>query len=75
MSRIKFSAPVALHPKSKCPTPLPPSFIVDSHHCCRDGIRQDQSTDQQLVEIRAFCAKHGLILWNYAHFVLVTDME
>ncbi len=50
-------------PKIKqLPLDLIPNSIVDSY--CRDsgGERQDNSTDQQLDEIRAFCSEHNLQL-------------
>lgn len=46
------------------PSTLPPGSIVDSYRRDSGGMRQDQSTDQQLAEIQAFCAKHSLTLRN-----------
>ena len=44
------------------PSSLPPGSIVDSYRRDSGGSRQDQSTDQQLTEIQAFCKKHNLTL-------------
>ena len=44
------------------PSTLPSGSIVDSYRRDSGGARQDQSTDQQLAEIQAFCNKHGLTL-------------
>lgn len=44
------------------PSTLPPGSIVDSYRRDSGGTRQDQSTDQQLAEIQAFCKKHNLAL-------------
>ncbi len=44
------------------PSTLPPGSIVDSYRRDSGGMKQDQSTDQQLAEISAFCELHGLIL-------------
>ena len=44
------------------PSALPPGSIVDSYRRDSGGSRQDQSTDQQLTEIQAFCKKHNLVL-------------
>ena len=44
------------------PSSLPPGSIVDSYRRDSGGMRQDQSTDQQLTEIQNYCAQHGLIL-------------
>jgi len=46
------------------PSTLPPGSIVDSYRRDSGGMKQDQSTDQQLAEITAFCNLHGLILRN-----------
>ncbi len=44
------------------PSTLPPGSIVDSYRRDSGGMKQDQSTDQQLTEIRSFCDLHGLTL-------------
>lgn len=44
------------------PSSLPSGSIVDSYRRDSGGSRQDQSTDQQLTEIQAFCNQHGLTL-------------
>jgi site-specific DNA recombinase len=44
------------------PSTLPPGSIVDSYRRDSGGMKQDQSTDQQLAEIIAFCNLHALIL-------------
>lgn len=46
------------------PSTLTPGSIVDSYRRDSGGMKQDQSTDQQLAEIVAFCNLHGLILRN-----------
>jgi DNA invertase Pin-like site-specific DNA recombinase len=46
------------------PSTLPPGSIVDSYRRDSGGMKQDQSTDQQLTEIISFCNLHGLILRN-----------
>lgn len=43
------------------PSTLPPGSIVDSYRRDSGGMRQGQSTDQQLTEIEAFCRQHNLV--------------
>lgn len=44
------------------PSTLPPGSIVDCYVRDSGGLRQEQSTDQQLRQIEAFCNQHGLTL-------------
>lgn len=44
------------------PSTLPPDSIVDSYRRDSGGMKQDQSTAQQLAEIESYCKKHNLIL-------------
>jgi DNA invertase Pin-like site-specific DNA recombinase len=44
------------------PSNLPPGSLVDTYIRDSGGPRQEASTDQQLAEIEAFCAAHGLQL-------------
>ena len=43
------------------PSTLPPGSLVDSYRRDSGGMRQDQSTDQQLAEIERFCEQNNLI--------------
>jgi len=52
-----------LHP----PSSLPPGAIVDSYRRDSGGVRQDQSTDQQLTELEAYCQTYNLV--HRHHFV------
>jgi len=44
------------------PSALQPGSIVDTYRRDSGGIRQDQSTVQQLKELQDFCAAHGLVI-------------
>lgn len=44
------------------PAALPPGSVVDCYVRDSGGLRQEQSTDQQLRQIEAFCIQHGLTL-------------
>lgn len=44
------------------PSSLPPSSIIDCYVRDSGGSRQEQSTDQQLRAIEAYCIQHGLQL-------------
>ena len=44
------------------PSTLPPGSVVDSYRRDSGGMKQDQSTEQQLTEIIKFCELHSLTL-------------
>ena len=46
------------------PSTLPPGSIVDSYRRDSGGMRQDQSTEQQLTELEAYCGQYNLVHRN-----------
>ena len=44
------------------PSSLPPGSIVDSYRRDSGGMRQEQSTDQQLKQIQDYCVQYNLVL-------------